>query len=96
MQVSGSQIAAQSGSPSSALDVARQAQARFQAQVKSPAPAAPGAVRNAAQPPSATATAEFAPLPLKQAQAPAQAPAALNRPQGHAPVRLGRHIDITV
>jgi hypothetical protein len=89
MQVSSSHIAAQS-----ALAAAREAQARFQAQIRSPAPP-PGPVQNAAQPSSAVAVDGFAPLPLKQTAQP-QAAAAPAGPRGQPPARLGQHVDITV
>jgi hypothetical protein len=90
MQVSSSHIAAQS-----ALAAAREAQARFQAQIRSPAPPPPGPVQNAAQPSSAGAVDGFAPLPLKQAAQP-QATAAPAGPRGQPPARMGQHVDITV
>jgi hypothetical protein len=81
MQVSSSLIAAQAA--------AREAQARFQAQIRGQqAPAQAGA---------ASPADGFAPLPLKQVQGPAPGlpQAAPAGPQAAAG-RLGQHIDITV
>jgi hypothetical protein len=89
MQVSSSLIAAQS----SALTAAREAQARFQAQIR--AQQAQAAPQAGAMNPASPADG-FAPLTLKQVQSPAQglSQAAPASPKGTG--RLGQHIDITV
>jgi hypothetical protein len=90
MQVSSSLIAAQAA--------AREAQARFHAhhsRIQNDQAATPS---QAARPAAASGAADgFAPLPLKQIQTPASAPAqALAGAHAAAPARLGQHIDITI
>lgn len=93
MQVSSSLIAAQMA--------AREAQARFHAQMQGQNAAAQNngvqAPAQAARPKAAPATDGFAPLPLRQTQAPVQAAPAQNpAPATPGGMRLGQHIDITI
>jgi len=88
MQASSSLIAAQMA--------AREAQARFHAQMQGQNSAVQ-APAQAARPQAAAATDGFAPLPLRQTQAPVQAAPAQNpAPAAPGGMRLGQHIDITI